>query len=79
MTTGPGTGRLSTSEVARALLNRTPSAPESSVELTRNAKGDVQISVTVRAADAGDAESACVSIFAATAGDAVNANRPSMQ
>jgi len=41
MTTGPGTGRLSTSEAARhghealmAALSRTPSPPESSVEIS---------------------------------------------
>lgn len=39
------TDRLTVTEVARAMLNRQPTA--TAVELTRNAKGDVQISVKV--------------------------------
>lgn len=38
MTTGPGTGRVSTSEIVRALLNRAPTAPESSVTISTTAK-----------------------------------------
>lgn len=38
MTTGPGTGRVSTSEVLRALLNRPASPPESSVTIGTTAK-----------------------------------------
>ena len=48
MTTGPGTARLSTSEVARALLNRTPAPADSSVTISRNARGIYQFEVTVR-------------------------------
>lgn len=39
-------------EVTMASLARRPSEPESSVSLTRNAKGAVQIEVTVRGVDA---------------------------
>lgn len=35
-------------EVTMAALTRPPALPEHSIELTRNAKGDVQISLTVR-------------------------------
>lgn len=43
--------RLSASEVARALLNRQPSASRGSVTLILNAKGDVQIEVALPTAD----------------------------
>ena len=48
MTTGPGTNRLSTSEVARAPLNRIPAPAESSVTISRNARGVFQFEVIVR-------------------------------
>ena len=58
MTTGPGTGRLSTSEAFRALVElltaqaqRPAQPPEHSVSVTRNAKGDVQWEVVVRGPD----------------------------
>jgi hypothetical protein len=56
VTTGPGTGRVSTSETVRGLLAalntpRTPAPPESSVTLSRNAKGDTQWEITARGED----------------------------
>jgi hypothetical protein len=45
--------RLSLSQIVELLLNR-GSGEHSSVELSRNAKGETQISVTVRTADAGE-------------------------
>lgn len=50
-------------EVTMQALSRQPSQPESMVELSRNAKGDVQIVVTVRATDPGAAQSEAVAIF----------------
>lgn len=41
-------------EVTMQALNRQPRDPECGVELTRNAKGDVQIAVTARGADVGE-------------------------
>lgn len=38
-------------EVTLAALNRKPAEPESAVEVTRNAKGDYQFTVTVRGLD----------------------------
>jgi hypothetical protein len=38
-------------EITMAALSRTPSAPEHTVGLTLNAKGDVQIEVTGRGTD----------------------------
>ena len=38
-------------EVTMAAMGRRPAEPESSVEITRNAKGAIQFSVTVRDAD----------------------------
>ena len=58
MTTGPGTGRLSTSEAARraydlaeAIARRAPSAPESTVEIGVTAKRLHTWTVTVRGED----------------------------
>lgn len=58
MTTGPGTGRLSTSEAARrtfdlaeAFAHRAPSPPESSVEIGVTAKRLHTWTVTVRGED----------------------------
>jgi hypothetical protein len=45
--------RLSLSQIVELLLNR-GGGEHSSVELSRNAKGETQIAVTVRTADAGD-------------------------
>lgn len=63
MTTGPGTGRLSTSETARAMLaileaqsTRTPRPLAHTIELSRNAKGDVQWTITVNREDPYEAE-----------------------
>ena len=50
-------------EVTLAAINRAPSQPESAVTLTRNAKGDVQIEVTVRNAEPDVAADTCLSIF----------------
>lgn len=50
-------------EVTMTILQRSPAPPESSVELTRNAKGDVQIGVTVRGHDAETVEGEAVAIF----------------
>lgn len=51
MTTGPGTGRVSTSEVVRSLLNRTPSVPESSVTIGVTAKRLHTWEIVVRGED----------------------------
>lgn len=58
MTTGPGTGRLSTSETARGLLavveaqaHRTPSPPECAVEIGTTAKRIHTWTITVRGED----------------------------
>ena len=61
MTTGPGTGRLSTSETARLALEaltarREPRPLSHSIELSRNAKGDVQWTITVNREDPFEAE-----------------------
>jgi hypothetical protein len=45
------------------LLQRSAAPPESAVELTRNAKGDVQIGVTVRGHDAAAVEEEACAIF----------------
>lgn len=45
--------RLSLSQIVELLLNR-GSGEHSSVELSRNAKGETQIAVTVRTAETGD-------------------------
>ena len=50
-------------EVTMAALTRPHAEPESAVELTRNAKGDVQIGVTVRGPDAVLAEQRACEIF----------------
>lgn len=41
-------------ELAMAYATRPTSPPESSCDLTRNAKGDVQVAVTVRGYDAAE-------------------------
>lgn len=38
MTTGPGTGRLNASEVARALMNRSPRESRESIEVGQEAR-----------------------------------------
>jgi len=50
-------------EVTMAAVSRQPTPPESSVELTRNAKGDVQISVTARGWDAAEAAATAQRLF----------------
>lgn len=50
-------------EVTMAAMHRAPAAPESSVELSRNAKGGVQIAVTVRGGDAFTVEQDACEIF----------------
>ena len=47
----PKTHRPSVSDIALAMATRRPSDPISKVELSLNAKGDVQISVDVNHAD----------------------------
>jgi hypothetical protein len=51
------------SEVAMALAQRKPSVPTSSVQLSRNAKGDVQFTVDVTLPDADEAADKAVAIF----------------
>lgn len=70
MTTGPTTGRLSTTEAARraldlaeAMASRKPSEPESSVSITRNAKGAAQFEVVVRGTIAHDCEAMARTIY----------------
>lgn len=50
-------------EVTMAAMLRPRPEPESSVSLTRNAKGDVQIEVVVRAADPASAYDQAVELF----------------
>ncbi len=50
-------------EVTMTLLQRSAVPPESAVELTRNAKGDVQVGVTVRGHDAVTVEQTAGEIF----------------
>lgn len=50
-------------EVTMAAMLRPRAEPESSVSLTRNAKGDVQIEVVVRAADSASAYDQAVELF----------------
>ena len=49
--------RLTLSEILELLLTRSASE-HSSVELTRNSKGETQIAVTVRTGDAGEIQTA---------------------
>jgi hypothetical protein len=49
-------------EVTMAAMGRRPAEPESSVEITRNAKGDFQFAVTVRAGDAEQAYTQAVAL-----------------
>lgn len=50
-------------EVTMTALSRTPSAPEHTVGLTLNAKGDVQIEVTGRGVDLAALESDVAATF----------------
>jgi hypothetical protein len=50
-------------EVTMAAMGRKPSEPESSVTISRNAKGVAQFEVTVRGSDAGDCEAVALGIF----------------
>ena len=54
-------------EVTMAALTRPHAEPESAVELSRNAKGDVQMTVTVRGTDANEAYRKAVELFDALA------------
>ena len=56
-------------EVTMATLGRRPSEPESSVTITRNAKGVAQFEVTVRSADYGEAQAAARRLFDALCSD----------
>lgn len=51
------------SEIIRGLLARPSAPPESSVSLSRNAKGATQVEVTVRAANATDADALAQEIY----------------
>ena len=50
-------------EVTMASLSRRPSEPESSVSLTRNAKGVTQCDVTVRGPDAAACKALAVELY----------------
>lgn len=50
-------------EVTMAAMGRRQAAPESSVTISRNAKGIAQFEVTVRGEDVGDCEIAAHGIF----------------
>ncbi len=54
-------------EVTMAGILRPRTEPESSVTLTRNAKGDVQVEVVVRATDSASAYDQAVELFDAAA------------
>ncbi len=54
MTTGPGTGRVSTSEALRLALTRAPSSPESSVTIGTTAKRIHTWEIVVRGEDVGE-------------------------
>lgn len=54
-------------EVTMAAMLRPRTEPESSVTLARNAKGDVQIEVVVRAADSASAYDQAVELFESAA------------
>jgi hypothetical protein len=71
-TVEPGTGepterRLTPTEryheLAMSVANRQPSSPEHALALTRNAKGDVQIELTVRSADLAELETSATAAF----------------
>lgn len=49
-------------EVTMAALARRPTEPESSVTISRNAKGDFQFEVTVRGSHAEECETLCVAV-----------------
>lgn len=50
-------------ELALQAAQRLPSVPEHSLDLTRNAKGDVQIALTVRGGDLADVERSATEAF----------------
>lgn len=50
-------------ELAMSVANRQPSSPEHALALTRNAKGDVQIELTVRSADLAELENDATATF----------------
>lgn len=56
-------------EVTMAALHRAPAPPESSVTMTRNARGVVQFEVTVRHESAATAEAVCKELFAGLASE----------
>lgn len=71
-TPAPGAGELAERrqtpteryhELALSIANRQPSSPEHALALTRNAKGDVQIELTVRSADLAELETNATAAF----------------
>jgi len=50
-------------ELAMSVANRQPSQPEHALTLTRNAKGDVQVELTVRSADLAELETDATATF----------------
>lgn len=59
----PKTHRPSVSDIALAMASRRPSEPVSKVDLSLNAKGDVQISVDVSHADPAVAAQQAADVF----------------
>ena len=59
----PKTHRPSVSDIALAMATRRPSDPVSKVELSLNAKGDVQIAVDVNDADPANAAKVAADLF----------------
>lgn len=50
-------------ELAMSVANRQPNSPEHALALTRNAKGDVQIELTVRHSDLAELETSATATF----------------
>ena len=59
----PKTHRPSVSDIALAMATRRPSDPVSKVELSLNAKGDVQIGVDVNDSDPASAAKVAADLF----------------
>ena len=59
----PKTHRPSVSDIALAMATRRPSDPVSKVELSLNAKGDVQIAVDVNDSDPANAAKVAADLF----------------
>jgi hypothetical protein len=50
-------------ELAMSVAGRQPAQPEHALALTRNAKGDVQIELTVRSVDLAELERSATAVF----------------